>query len=194
MYKRQPDRPYPTIEYHVQPLSLDAFGEPLHAFPAFTASVCNLNPTSRGTVQIRSARFEDAPAIAPNYLSTDEDRKVAADSLRLTRKIVAQPALAKYKPEEFRPGVQFQSDEELARLAGDIGTTIFHPVGTCRMGASAKDSVCNAHGQTHDIANLFISDGSQFTTSAAENPTLTIVTLAIRQADYIAKQMTARAI
>jgi choline dehydrogenase len=107
--RSSPDRPYPNIEYHVQPLSLDAFGEPLHAFPAFTASVCNLNPTSRGTVQIRSARFEDAPAIAPNYLSTDEDRKVAADSLRLTRKIVAQPALAKYKPEEFRPGVQFQS-------------------------------------------------------------------------------------
>jgi choline dehydrogenase len=96
--------------------------------------VCNLNPTSRGTVQIRSARFEDAPAIAPNYLSTPEDRKVAADSLRVTRRIVAQPALAKYKPEEWKPGVQFQTDEELARLAGDIATTIFHPVGTTKMG------------------------------------------------------------
>jgi choline dehydrogenase len=134
LHAQRPAQPYPNIEYHVQPLSLDAFGEPLHAFPAFTASVCNLNPTSRGTVQIKSPRFEDAPAIAPNYLSTDEDRKVAADSLRLTRKIIAQPALAKYKPEEFKPGVRFQSDEELARLAGDIASTIFHPVGTTKMG------------------------------------------------------------
>ena len=129
-----PDQPYPNIEYHVQPLSLDAFGEPLHRFPAFTASVCNLNPTSRGTVQIKSARFEDAPAIAPNYLSTPEDRQVAADSLRVTRKIVAQPALAKFQPEEWKPGVQFQTDDELAKLAGDIATTIFHPVGTTKMG------------------------------------------------------------
>ena len=132
--RSSPDQPYANIEYHVQPLSLDAFGEPLHTVPAFTASVCNLNPTSRGTVHIRSAKFEDAPAIAPNYLSTDEDRKVAADSLRVTRRIVAQPALAKYKPEEWKPGTQFQSDEDLARLAGDIATTIFHPVGTTKMG------------------------------------------------------------
>ncbi|MDP2064948.1 MAG: GMC family oxidoreductase N-terminal domain-containing protein [Burkholderiaceae bacterium] len=129
-----PDQPYPNLEYHVQPLSLDAFGEPLHRVPAFTASVCNLNPTSRGTVNITSPRFEDAPAIAPNYLSTPEDRQVAADSLRITRKIVAQPALARYQPEEWKPGVQFQTDDELARLAGDIATTIFHPVGTTRMG------------------------------------------------------------
>ncbi len=129
-----PDQPYPNIEYHVQPLSLDAFGEPLHRVPAFTASVCNLNPTSRGAVNITSPRFEDAPAIAPNYLSTPEDRQVAADSLRITRKIVAQPALARYQPEEWKPGVQFQTDDELARLAGDIATTIFHPVGTTRMG------------------------------------------------------------
>jgi len=132
--RSSPDREHPNIEYHVQPLSLDAFGEPLHSFPAFTASVCNLNPTSRGTVQIRSPRFEDAPAIAPNYLSTEEDRKVAADSLRVTRRIVAQPALARYQPQEWKPGVQFQSDDELARLAGDIATTIFHPVGTTKMG------------------------------------------------------------
>ncbi len=132
--KSDPSRPYANIQYHVQPLSLDAFGEPLHSFPAFTASVCNLNPTSRGTVQIKTNRFEDAPAIAPNYLSTAEDRQVAADSLRITRGIVAQPALAKYKPVEFKPGVQFQTDEELAKLAGDIATTIFHPVGTTKMG------------------------------------------------------------
>jgi choline dehydrogenase len=132
--RSDPAQPYPNIEYHVQPLSLDAFGEPLHSFNAFTASVCNLNPTSRGTVQIKSNRFEDAPLIAPNYLSTDEDRKVAADSLRVTRRIVAQPALAPYKPQEWKPGVQFQTDTELAKLAGDIATTIFHPVGTTKMG------------------------------------------------------------
>ena len=125
---------HPNIQYHVQPLSLDAFGEPLHSFDAFTASVCNLNPGSRGTVQIKSPRFADAPAISPHYLSTDEDRQVAADSLRLTRRIVAQPALARYAPEEFKPGTQFQTDAELARLAGDIATTIFHPAGTTAMG------------------------------------------------------------
>ena len=127
---------HPNIQYHVQPLSLDAFGEPLHPFDAFTASVCNLNPGSRGTVRITSPRFDDAPAIAPNYLSTEADRQVAADSLRLTRRIVAQPALTRYQPEEFKPGVQFQTDEELARLAGDIATTIFHPAGTTAMGHS----------------------------------------------------------
>jgi choline dehydrogenase len=132
--RSDPAQPWPNIEYHVQPLSLDAFGEPLHPFPAFTASVCNLNPTSRGTVQIQSGNFAQAPLIAPNYLSTDADRQVAADSLRITRRIAAQPALAKYQPEEYKPGTQFQSDEDLARLAGDIGTTIFHPVGTARMG------------------------------------------------------------
>src|SRR5690606_29228584 len=144
--RSDPAQSYANIEYHVQPLSLDAFGEPLHRFNAFTASVCNLNPTSRGTVQIRSANPDDAPAIAPNYLSTEEDRKVAADSLRVTRRIVAQPAMEPYKPEEFKPGVQFQTDEELARLAGDIATTIFHPVGTAKMGtADDPHAVVDAH-------------------------------------------------
>jgi choline dehydrogenase len=132
--RSSPKHEWPNLEYHVQPLSLEAFGEPLHAFPAFTASVCNLNPTSRGHVALRSPRFDEAPAITTNYLSTDEDRQVAADSLRLTRRIAAQPALARYRPVEHKPGPQYQSDEELARLAGDIATTIFHPVGTTRMG------------------------------------------------------------
>ncbi|MEY3145596.1 MAG: hypothetical protein RL342_1267 [Pseudomonadota bacterium] len=132
--RSDPAQPWPNIQYHVQPLSLDAFGEPLHRFNAFTASVCNLNPTSRGTVQIKSPRFDQAPLISPNYLSTDVDRQVAADSLRVTRRIVAQPALARYAPQEFKPGVQFQSNADLARLAGDIATTIFHPVGTTKMG------------------------------------------------------------
>ena len=132
--RSSPEHEWPNVEYHVQPLSLDAFGEPLHRTDAFTASVCNLNPQSRGHVRIRSPRFDDAPSILANYLSTDADRRVAADSLRLTRRIVQMPALAGYAPREMRPGVQFQSDDELARLAGDIGTTIFHPVGTCKMG------------------------------------------------------------
>ena len=129
------DQTYPNIEYHVQPLSLDAFGEPLHDFPAFTASVCNLNPSSRGEVNITSPDFLSSPDIVPNYLSTEEDRKVAADSLRVTRRIVSQPALKKYKPQEWKPGEQYQTDKELARLAGDIATTIFHPVGTASMGS-----------------------------------------------------------
>src|SRR5690606_25790951 len=113
-----------NLEYHVQPLSLEAFGEPLHRFNAFTASVCNLNPSSRGTVHIKSTDPAESPAIAPNCLSTDEDRKVAADSLRVARRIVEQPALAPYQPEDYKPGIQFQTDEELARLAGDIATTV----------------------------------------------------------------------
>jgi choline dehydrogenase len=133
--RSSPDKVWPNLEYHVQPLSLDAFGEPLHTFPAFTASVCNLNPTSRGMVRIKSPSFGDAPAIAPHYLSTDDDRKIAVSSLRLTRRIVGQPALAKYGPEEWKPGVQYESDEDLALLVGDIATTIFHPVGTTKMGA-----------------------------------------------------------
>jgi choline dehydrogenase len=118
----------------VQPLSLDKFGEPLHAFPAFTASVCNLRPTSRGHVRIASADSYAAPKIVPNYLSTPADRSVAASALSLTRRIVAAPALARYAPEECKPGVSFQTEEELAAAAGQVGTTIFHPVGTCKMG------------------------------------------------------------
>jgi choline dehydrogenase len=184
--RSSPDRPYPNIEYHVQPLSLDAFGEPLHAFPAFTASVCNLNPTSRGTVQIRSARFEDAPAIAPNYLSTDEDRKVAADSLRLTRKIVAQPALAKYKPEEFRPGVQFQTDEELARLAGDIASTIFHPIGTTKMGrADDPMAVVDSRLRVHGVAGLRIVDAGVMPTITSGNTNSPVLMMAEKAARWI---------
>ncbi len=176
--RSSPDQPYPNIEYHVQPLSLDAFGEPLHSFNAFTASVCNLNPTSRGTVQIKSARFEDAPAIAPNYLSTPEDRQVAADSLRVTRRIVSQSALAGYQPEEFRPGVQFQSDEDLARLAGDIATTIFHPVGTTKMGrADDPMAVVDSHLRVRGITGLRVVDAGVMpliTSGNTNSPTLMI--------------------
>ncbi|MFN0185268.1 MAG: GMC family oxidoreductase, partial [Aquabacterium sp.] len=125
--RSSPQETWPNLEYHVQPLSLDAFGEPLHRFNAITASVCNLNPTSRGHVHVRSARPEDAPAISTHYLSTERDRQVAADSLRVTRRIAGMPALAPFEPREVKPGVQYQSDDDLARLAGDISTTIFHP-------------------------------------------------------------------
>jgi len=169
---------WPDLEYHVQPLSLDAFGEPLHRFNAFTASVCNLNPTSRGTVNITSPDATQAPAIRPNYLSTDEDRQIAAESLRLTRRIVAQPALARFKPEEVKPGPQYQSDEELARLAGDIATTIFHPVGTCKMGRTDDASaVVDSRLRVRGVQGLRVADASVMPTITSGNtnsPTLMI--------------------
>jgi choline dehydrogenase len=180
--RSSPDKAWPDLEYHVQPLSLDAFGEPLHRFDAFTASVCNLNPTSRGSVMIRSPRFADAPAIAPNYLSTDEDRRIAAESLRLTRRIVAQPALAAYAPEEFKPGPQYQSDAELARLAGDIATTIFHPVGTTKMGLTEGPNadpmaVVDPHLRVRGVSGLRVVDAGVMPTITSGNtnsPTLLI--------------------
>jgi choline dehydrogenase len=183
-----PDQPYPNIEYHVQPLSLDAFGEPLHGFDAFTASVCNLNPTSRGWVRIRSGKFGDAPAIATNYLSTPEDRKVAADSLRVTRRIAAQPALAKYKPQEWRPGTQFQSDEDLARLAGDIATTIFHPVGTTMMGADDDPrSVLDSRMRVRGIAGLRVVDAGAMPTITSGNTNSPVLMMAERAAEWIVR-------
>lgn len=182
--RSDPSQRHANIEYHVQPLSLDAFGEPLHAFPAFTASVCNLNPSSRGHVRIRSPRCEDAPAIAPNYLATEDDRKVAADSLRVTRRIVAQPAMAKYRPEEFKPGVQYQSDEELARLAGDIASTIFHPVGTTKMGREDDPmAVVDSHLRVRGVAGLRVVDAGVMPTITSGNtnsPTLMIAEKAAR--------------
>jgi choline dehydrogenase len=189
--RSSPDQPYPNIEYHVQPLSLDAFGQPLHSFPAFTASVCNLNPTSRGTVNITSNKFEDAPAIAPNYLSTAEDRKVAADSLRITRNIVAQPALAKYQPQEWKPGVQFQTDDELATLAGDIATTIFHPVGTAKMGkADDPMAVVDSHLRVRDgkgglVHGLRVVDASVMPTITSGNTNSPTLMLAEKAARWI---------
>ena len=176
--RSDPSQVHPNLEYHVQPLSLDAFGEPLHTFDAITASVCNLNPTSRGTVRIKTPVFTDAPAIAPNYLSTDADRKVAADSLRVTRRIVAQSALQKYQPEEYKPGTQFQSDAELAQLAGDIATTIFHPVGTTKMGLQNDPmAVVDARLKVHGVAGLRVVDAGVMpliTSGNTNSPTLMI--------------------
>ena len=184
--RSDPSQPHPNIEYHVQPLSLDAFGEPLHSFPAFTASVCNLNPTSRGTVHIRSPRFTDAPAIAPQYLSTEEDRKVAADSLRVTRRIVAQSALAPYQPEEFKPGLQYQSDEDLARLAGDIATTIFHPVGTTKMGRDDDPlAVLDSRLRVRGIAGLRVVDAGAMPTITSGNTNSPTLMLAEKAAEWL---------
>jgi len=181
-------QPHPNLEYHVQPLSLDAFGQPLHTFNAFTASVCNLNPTSRGTVQIKTPDFQDAPAIAPNYLSTDADRQIAADSLRVTRKIVAQPALAKYQPEEYKPGVQFQSDTELAQLAGDIATTIFHPVGTTRMGRDDDPlAVVNSRLQVRGVAGLRVVDAGVMPLITSGNTNSPTLMIAEKAAQWIAE-------
>jgi choline dehydrogenase len=176
----------PNIEYHVQPLSLDKFGDPLHRFPAFTASVCNLRPTSRGTVRIKSPDPHAAPAIHCRYLSTPEDRKVAADSLRLTRRIAGQPALERYAPEEFLPGAQFQSDDELARVAGNIGTTIFHPVGTCRMGAADDASaVVDTRLRVRGLSGLRVIDASVMPSITSGNTNAPALMIAERGAEMI---------
>ena len=181
-----PGHAWPNVEYHVQPLSLDAFGEPLHSFNAFTASVCNLNPTARGHIRIASPNAHDAPKIQANYLSTPEDRQVAADSLRLTRRIAAMPALAKYRPQEVKPGVQYQSDDELARLAGDIGTTIFHPVGTCRMGADDDTmAVVDSQLRVRGVPGLRIADASVMPTITSGNTNAPTLMIAERAAAWI---------
>jgi choline dehydrogenase len=176
--RSDPSQPRANVQYHVQPLSLGAFGEPLHAFGAFTASVCNLQPTSRGSTHIAGADPDLPPAIAPNYLDTAEDRRVAVDSLRLTRRIVSAPALSKYHPQEWLPGPEIQTDEQLMRAAGDIGTTIFHPVGTCRMGvAGDAGAVVDAQLRVHGIEGLRVVDASIMPTITSGNtnsPTMMI--------------------
>ncbi|MGJ8597370.1 GMC family oxidoreductase [Sulfitobacter sp.] len=176
--RSDPSRNHPNLQYHVQPLSLEAFGEDLHGFPAMTVSVCNLNPTSRGHVRIASGDFRDAPKITPNYLDTEEDRKVAADSLRQVREIMAQPAMQTYAVEEFKPGVQYQTDDELAHLAGQIASTIFHPVGTVKMGAADDDTaVLDPHLRVKGVAGLRVVDASimpEITSGNTNSPTIMI--------------------
>ncbi|QKZ02270.1 GMC family oxidoreductase [Pseudomonas eucalypticola] len=157
--KSDPQQASANLEYHVQPLSLERFGEPLHGFPAFTASVCNLRPKSRGRVDIRSAKPDDAPIIDPNYLSDPEDLRVAAQAIRLTRRIVQAPALRVFGPEEYLPGPTLESEEQLHEAASAIGTTIFHPVGTCRMGNGPQD-VVDATLRVHGIDGLRVVDAS----------------------------------
>lgn len=184
--KSSPDFDTPNLEYHVQPLSLDRFGEPLHPFPAITPSVCNLRPTSRGYVRIRSRDPHAQPAIRPNYLSTPEDRRVAADALRLTRRIMAARALARFAPVEYRPGAELQSDDELADAAGRIGTTIFHPVGTCRMGpAGDPQSVVDARLRVHGLTGLRVVDASIMPTITSGNTCSPVIMIAEKAADMI---------
>ena len=174
--KSDPSRETANLQYHIQPLSLPKFGEPLDPFPAFTASVCNLRPTSRGVVEITSTDPKAHPNIQPNYLSTEDDRIVAADSIRLTRQIVAQPALQGYKPEEFRPGPACSTDDELVTAAGDISTTIFHPVGTCKMGVDEL-AVVDPRLRVHGLRGLRVIDASVMPTIVSGNtnsPTLMI--------------------
>jgi choline dehydrogenase len=176
----------PDIQYHVQPLSLDRFGEPLHSFDAITASVCQLRPSSRGSVHAESADPMAAPRIAPNYLSTDHDRHVAANALRVTRRIVSAPALARFKPREIIPGVQFQTEAELQHAAGDIGTTIFHPVGTCRMGqASDLDAVVDSRLRVIGVSGLRIVDASIMPTITSGNTNSPTLMIAERASEMI---------
>jgi choline dehydrogenase len=176
----------PNIQYHVQPLSLDKFGEPLHTFNAFTASVCNLRPTSRGSVHIVSKDPQDAPLIAPNYLATPEDKRIAAESIRFTRKIVASEALKAYQPQEYKPGANLSTEEELIEAAGNIGTTIFHPVGTCKMGKDSDpmavlDSTLNVRG----VKGLRVVDASAMPRITSGNTAAPTMMIAYRAADLI---------
>lgn len=174
--RSDPSRDTPNIQYHVQPLTLPKFGEPLDPFPAFTASVCNVRPTSRGHVRITSPDPSAHPEIRPNYLATEEDRRVAADAIRVTRRIVSRPALQRYRPEEFRPGSDIDGDEALAKAAGDIATTIFHPVSTCKMGVDDL-AVVDHRLKVRGLEGLRIADASVMPTITSGNtnaPTLMI--------------------
>lgn len=177
-------QPSANIEWHVQPLSLDKFGDPLHKFNAITPSVCNLRPTSRGHVRITSNRWQDYPAIRLNYLSTEDDRQVAVEGLKFTRRIMAADALKPFAPQEWKPGPNLQTDEDLANAAGDLGTTIFHPVGTCKMG-SGSDSVVNDRLQVRGIDNLRVIDASIMPRITSGNTNAPTVMIAEQGASFI---------
>jgi len=179
-----PGQATPNMEWHVQPLSLDKFGEPLHTFNAITPSVCNLRPSSRGHIRIKSTSPEQAPSIRLNYLSTEEDRKVAVAGLKYTRQIMAADALSRFKPEELKPGAAIQTEEDLARAAGDLGTTIFHPVGTCKMGDDPM-SVVNDRLCVHGIKRLRVVDASIMPTIVSGNTNAPTVMIAEKGAEFI---------
>ena len=185
--RSDPGQPSANIEWHVQPLSLDKFGEPLHPFPAITPSVCNLRPSSRGTVRIRSTDPLAPPAIDPRYLSTEDDRRIAADSIRFTRRIMAAAPLARYHPEEYRPGPQLTSDEDLMAAAGDLGTTIFHPVGTCRMGHDPM-AVVDDRLRVHGVRGLRVVDASVMPTITSGNTNAPTVMIAEKGAAFVLEE------
>jgi choline dehydrogenase len=184
--RSDPSQPSANIEWHVQPLSLDKFGEPLHPFPAITPSVCNLRPTSRGHVRIKGPDPRAHPAITLNYLSTAEDRQVAVESMRFTRRIMAARALAKYSPEEWKPGPGVQSDDELLKAAGDLGTTIFHPVGTCKMGHDDL-AVVDDRLRVRGIQGLHVIDASIMPRITSGNTNAPTVMIAEKGAEMIAQ-------
>jgi choline dehydrogenase len=185
--RSDPHQERANLQYHVQPLSLDRFGEPLHTFPAFTASVANVRPSSRGYVRLRSRDAADKPVIKPNYLSTDEDRRIAADSLRLTRRIVAQPALKKFHPDEYLPGSKVGDDDaSLIKAAGDIGTTIFHPVGTAKMGLPSDPmAVVDDRLRVYGLERLRIVDASVMPSITSGNTNAPTMMIAERGASLI---------
>ena len=177
-------QPSANIEWHVQPLSLDKFGEPLHPYNAITPSVCNLRPTSRGHVKIKSPNMRDAPVITTNYLATPEDLAVAVASLQFTRRIMAAPALTPFAPEELKPGPELTSAEELENAARDLGTTIFHPIGTCKMGTDPM-AVVDPQLRVHGLAGLRVIDASIMPTITSGNTNAPTVMIAERGADFI---------
>jgi len=182
--KSDPRIETPDLEFHIQPLSTDKLGEPLHSFPAITASVCNLRPDSRGTIHIKSNDVNEHPAIAPNYLSTETDRDVAAKSIRLTRNILAAKSVAHFEPEEFLPGTHVASDEDLVREAGNIATTIFHPIGTCKMGSDPM-AVVDDRLKVHGLEGLRIVDASIMPTITSGNTNSPVIMIAEKASDMI---------
>jgi choline dehydrogenase-like flavoprotein len=182
-----PSQERPNIEFHVQPLSLDAFGQPLHREPAVTVAACNLRPSSRGTIRLRSADPADAPMIAPNYLATEDDRRVAADAIRVTRRLMAQPALAAYRPTEVLPGPAVGDDPaSLAKAAGDIGTTIFHPVGTAKMGLSSDPmAVVDQRLRVMGVEGLRVIDASVMPTITSGNTNTPTIMIAEKGAGFV---------
>ncbi|UPJ71972.1 GMC family oxidoreductase N-terminal domain-containing protein [Bradyrhizobium sp. 187] len=177
----------PNIEFHVQPLSLNKFGEPLHRFPAITVAACNLRPTSRGTIRLRSVDPSAKPIIAPNYLSTDDDRRVAADAIRVTRRLMKQAALRRFRPEEFIPGLSVDDSESaLAKAAGDIGTTIFHPVGTAKMGLEHDPlAVVDRHLRVIGLDGLRVIDASVMPTITSGNTNTPTIMIADKGANFV---------
>ncbi len=182
--RSSPEKETADLEYHVQPVSLDKFGEPVHTFPAITASVCNLRPESRGSVHVKGPDFAMQPEIRPNYLTTEGDRQVAIDAMRLTRRIVGQPAFSRFRPEEYKPGPSYENDNDLAQAAGDIGTTIFHPVGTLRMG-SDLESVVDARLKFRKLRGLRVADASIMPRITSGNTNSPTIMIAEKAADMI---------
>ena len=184
--RSNPDQPRANLQYHVQPLSTDRLGDPLHPFPAITASVCNLRPESRRRVSLRDADPASTPCIEPHYLSTESDRAVAVDAIRLTRRIMASAALAAHRPAELLPGAEIDSDEALAHAAGNVGTTIFHPVGTCAMGPTPETgAVVDSRLRVHGVPGLRVVDASVMPTITSGNTNSPTLMIAEKAAEMI---------